>query len=60
MKPNGTMEFFSMRRFYRGYVKAAIRESSLVIVGDCVMEPIQLVHSGRGTVSHRQILHLVW
>jgi hypothetical protein len=35
-------EIFSVRRFYRGYVKAAMREASLVIVGDCVMEPIQL------------------
>ena len=35
-------EIFSGRRFYRGYVKAAMREASLVILGDCVMEPIQL------------------
>src|SRR5688572_26595443 len=35
-------EVFSPCRFYRGYMKAAVREASLLAIGDTVMEPMQL------------------
>ncbi len=35
-------EVFSAWRFYRAYMKAAVREASLLTIGDCVMEPVQL------------------
>jgi catechol 2,3-dioxygenase-like lactoylglutathione lyase family enzyme len=35
-------EVFSACRFYRAYMKAAVREASLLTIGDCVMEPVQL------------------
>ncbi len=33
---------FSAQRYYRGYMKAALRDASLVCVGDLVLEPIQV------------------
>src|SRR5437899_2275727 len=35
-------EVFSVCRWYRAYMKPAVREASLLCIGDCVMEPIQL------------------
>jgi len=35
-------EVFSAWRYYRGYMKAALRDASLVCVGDLVLEPIQM------------------
>jgi catechol 2,3-dioxygenase-like lactoylglutathione lyase family enzyme len=35
-------EVFSVNRFYRGYEKLAVREASLVLIGDVVMEPVML------------------
>jgi len=35
-------EVFSVCRFYRAYMKPAVREASLLTIGDCVMEPVQL------------------
>jgi len=35
-------EIFSVCRFYRAYMKPAVREASLVTIGDFVMEPVQL------------------
>jgi len=35
-------EIFSVCRFYRAYMKPAVREASLITIGDCVMEPVQL------------------
>jgi len=35
-------DVFSVARYYRGYMKPAVREASLLCVGDCCMEPIQL------------------
>ncbi len=35
-------EVFSVWRFYRAYMKAAVREASLMAIGDLVMEPMQL------------------
>jgi catechol 2,3-dioxygenase-like lactoylglutathione lyase family enzyme len=34
-------DIFSVRRFYRDYMKAAAREASLLTIGDFVMEPAQ-------------------
>jgi catechol 2,3-dioxygenase-like lactoylglutathione lyase family enzyme len=36
---------FSVRRFVRNYMKAAMRKASLVLIGDFVMEPAQPVQS---------------
>jgi hypothetical protein len=36
---------FSVRRFVRNYMKAAMRKASLVLIGDFVMEPAQPVKS---------------
>ena len=36
---------FSVRRFVRNYMKAAMRKASLVLLGDFVMEPAQPVQS---------------
>jgi catechol 2,3-dioxygenase-like lactoylglutathione lyase family enzyme len=36
---------FSVRRFVRNYMKAAMRKASLVLVGDFVLEPAQPVRS---------------
>src|ERR1700723_2041297 len=33
---------FSAQRYYRGYMKARLRDASLVCVGDLVLEPIQV------------------
>lgn len=35
-------EIFSVCRFYRAYMKPAVREASLLTISDCVMEPVQL------------------
>jgi len=35
-------EVFAVCRFYRAYMKPAVREASLLTIGDCVMEPVQL------------------
>jgi catechol 2,3-dioxygenase-like lactoylglutathione lyase family enzyme len=35
-------EIFSCQRFYHGYEKAAVREASLLVIADIVMEPVQL------------------
>jgi catechol 2,3-dioxygenase-like lactoylglutathione lyase family enzyme len=35
-------EIFKVNRFYRGYEKLAVREASLVLIGDVVMEPVML------------------
>lgn len=35
-------EVFSAWRWYRAYMKPAVREASLLCISDCVMEPIQL------------------
>jgi catechol 2,3-dioxygenase-like lactoylglutathione lyase family enzyme len=35
-------DIFSGCRFYRGYMKPAVREASLLTISDCVMEPVQL------------------
>ncbi len=35
-------EVFSVWRFYRAYMKPAVREASLLTIGDFVMEPVQL------------------
>ncbi|MGH7962785.1 MAG: VOC family protein [Candidatus Binatia bacterium] len=35
-------DVFSVCRYYRAYMKPAVREASLLCVGDCCMEPIQL------------------
>jgi catechol 2,3-dioxygenase-like lactoylglutathione lyase family enzyme len=35
-------EIFSDWRFYRAYMKPAVREASLLCISDCVMEPVQL------------------
>jgi hypothetical protein len=35
-------EVFSVCRFYRAYMKPAVREASLLTISDCVMEPVQL------------------
>lgn len=35
-------DVFSVCRFYRGYEKAAVRDASLITIGDVVMEPLQL------------------
>src|SRR5947209_12967139 len=33
---------FAVQRYYRGYMKPAVREASLVLIGDLVMEPVML------------------
>jgi hypothetical protein len=47
--PNAADEWsdriFSVRRFVRNYMKAAMRKASLVLIGDFVMEPAQPVQS---------------
>ncbi len=35
-------EVFSCHRFYRGYEKLAVRDASLLTIGDVVMEPLSL------------------
>jgi catechol 2,3-dioxygenase-like lactoylglutathione lyase family enzyme len=35
-------EVFSCNRFYRGYEKAAVRDASLLTIGEVVMEPLSL------------------
>lgn len=35
-------DIFAVDRFYKGYMKAATRHASLVVLSDIVMEPIQL------------------
>jgi catechol 2,3-dioxygenase-like lactoylglutathione lyase family enzyme len=35
-------EVFSVCRFYRAYMKEAVREASLLTIGDFVMEPVKL------------------
>ncbi|MBI3303761.1 MAG: VOC family protein [Deltaproteobacteria bacterium] len=35
-------EVFAVWRFYRAYMKPAVREASLLTIGDFVMEPVQL------------------
>jgi catechol 2,3-dioxygenase-like lactoylglutathione lyase family enzyme len=35
-------DIFSAARFYRGYMKPAVRNASLLCVGDCCLEPVQL------------------
>lgn len=35
-------EVFAVNRFYRGYEKAAVRDASLIAIGDVVMEPLSL------------------
>ncbi len=35
-------EVFAVCRFYRAYMKPAVRKASLLTIGDCVMEPVQL------------------
>lgn len=37
-------EIFSVNRFYRGYEKLAVRNASLVAIGEIVMEPVQLAN----------------
>ena len=35
-------EVFSVNRFYRGYEKLAVRDASLIAIGEVVMEPLSL------------------
>jgi catechol 2,3-dioxygenase-like lactoylglutathione lyase family enzyme len=35
-------EVFAVCRYYRAHMKPAVREASLLAIGDCVMEPVQL------------------
>ena len=51
---------FSVRRFVRNYMKAAMRKASLVLIGDFVMEPAQPVQIARlGEIGARQILRAI-
>ena len=35
-------DVFACERFYKGYEKAAVRNASLLVIADMVMEPVQL------------------
>ncbi|MPY96165.1 MAG: hypothetical protein GEV08_24805 [Acidimicrobiia bacterium] len=41
-------EIFACDRFYRAVAKFAAREASLLVIGDMVMEPVQVAHSIEG------------